>query len=148
MKKLNWGWRIAILYLGFVAFIMYLVVGTMKEKTDLVTPDYYAKELAYQDQIDKKHRTQQLAEQLDWKVNQHNVELKFPSQFLRSKVSATVTFYRANDSSKDVTKDVSPDSAGVCIVNAQELIPGVYTMKIDWQADSNTFYNESTIRIN
>lgn len=60
MKKLNWGWRISILYSGFVVFMLFMVFKTTTVKDDLVTPDYYAKELEYQQHIDKQERANQL----------------------------------------------------------------------------------------
>mgnify|MGYP003351831803 CR=1 FL=1 len=57
MKNINWGWRIVMLYGGFVVLILFLVYKTTTVKDDLVTPDYYAKELKYQEQLDKQKRT-------------------------------------------------------------------------------------------
>ena len=50
--KLNWGTRITVLYLGFVALIVFLVAGSMRQSFDLVSPDYYQKELEYQSVIE------------------------------------------------------------------------------------------------
>jgi nitrogen fixation protein FixH len=148
MKKLNWGWRIAIFYMSFAAFMLFLVGKTLQEKTELVSTDYYAKELAFQDHIDKQERTRQLTEQLDWNVSANKVSLKFPSQFNAQEIKAYVTFYRPSDSSKDITVEVFPDSTGNCTVSSEKLEHGVYTMKIEWSASNNGYYNESTIKIN
>lgn len=51
---MNWGWKIAIGYTAFALFILYLVYRTTGVEFELVTPDYYAQELAYQGQIDKR----------------------------------------------------------------------------------------------
>ena len=45
---INWGWRIVILYSGFVLLILFLVYKTTTVNDDLVTTDYYAKELKFQ----------------------------------------------------------------------------------------------------
>ena len=37
MKKLNWGWRIALLYGGFVVFILIMVFKTTTVHDDLVS---------------------------------------------------------------------------------------------------------------
>lgn len=54
--KLNWGAGIAVLYMGFVAMIVLLVVMSMRQKIDLVTDEYYAEELLFQGKIDKIKR--------------------------------------------------------------------------------------------
>lgn len=148
MIKLNWGWRIAIFYISFVVFMLFLVSKTFREKSELVSADYYAKELAFQNHIDKQERTRQLPQQLEWNVADNKVSLKFPPQFKPSDIKAQVTFYRPSDSSKDVSLDAVPDSSGYCTLSSEKLEHGVYTMKIEWSAFNNDYYNESTIRIN
>jgi len=41
---MNWGLKITLLYVGFVAMILTLVFKASGEKVDLVTKDYYAQE--------------------------------------------------------------------------------------------------------
>ena len=45
---MNWGYKIILVYVLFVAGIVFLVVRSSMENTDLVTSDYYEKELKYQ----------------------------------------------------------------------------------------------------
>ena len=47
--QFNWGTKIAIVYLLFVAAILYLVMQSSLHKIDLVTPDYYEEETNYQE---------------------------------------------------------------------------------------------------
>ncbi len=42
---MNWGYRVALLYISFAGLIIFLVTKSVNEKVDLVTPDYYAQEL-------------------------------------------------------------------------------------------------------
>ena len=50
--KFNWGWGIAIFLTLFISFIMYFVIYSFSNKTDLEYEDYYAKELVHQEVID------------------------------------------------------------------------------------------------
>ena len=53
--KINWGTGIVLAFVAFISFIMYFVVQmNMEDRADheLVTKDYYKKELAYQKEID------------------------------------------------------------------------------------------------
>ncbi len=147
MKKLNWGWRIVILYGGFMSLILFLVWKTTTVKDDLVAPDYYAKELKFQEQIDKQKRTHELKEQLSWNVHGKKVAIQFPVAMLDKKVKAEILFYNASDDKRDFTISCSPDSAGMCEVNSDKFKHGVYEMKIDWSAGGVGYYNEGTINI-
>ena len=41
---MNWGKKIAVLYIGFVIMIGFLVYKSTQQNTDLVSDDYYKKE--------------------------------------------------------------------------------------------------------
>jgi hypothetical protein len=58
---MNWGYKILFVYLAFVAGILLMVFKSSIQKRDLVTPDYYAKELKYQQRIDAVKKTQALS---------------------------------------------------------------------------------------
>lgn len=45
--NISWGYKIALVYLGFVAMIITLVVSTYKTNWDLERKDYYEEELRY-----------------------------------------------------------------------------------------------------
>ena len=56
MLKISWGTKIATLYIGFVGLIILMVSMSMRQRVDLVSEDYYNRELAYQDKINEiKH---------------------------------------------------------------------------------------------
>lgn len=144
---INWGWRIVILYGGFVAFMLFLVYKTTTVKDGLVTKDYYAKELRFQEQIDKQSRANQLKEALSWNVSGTKIELKFPEEVLSQNVKAEILFYNASDDKRDFTLNCTPDSNGICQLSSDKFQGGIYEMKIDWSANGVTYYNEGTINI-
>lgn len=148
MKQINWGWRIVILYGGFVVLILFLVYKTTTVKDDLVTPDYYAKELKFQEHLDKQKRSHDLKEQLSWNVDGKNVSIKFPEEMRAKNVKAEILFYNTVEAKRDFSITCTPDSTGVCDVSSEKLSHGVYQMQIDWSAGGVSYYNEGVIKIN
>lgn len=136
-----------MLYGGFMILILFLVYKTTTVKDDLVTPDYYAKELKYQEQLDKQKRTHELKQQLAWSVTGKKVAIKFPEEMISKKVKAEILFYNPAEAKKDFTVNCSPDPTGLCEVNSEKFRHGIYQMKIDWNADGVSYYNEGTINI-
>ena len=59
MKKIKWNWGTGILLsiIVFMAILIGIVYVFMNQDVDLVTKDYYGKELRYQDQINKINNT-------------------------------------------------------------------------------------------
>lgn len=57
-NRLNWNWGkgIVMVYVLFVAGMLYLVFQSKQQKLDLVVDDYYQQELKFQGQIDAAQR--------------------------------------------------------------------------------------------
>ena len=53
--KFNWGHKILGIYFVFITGIAFMVVMSSRQKIDLVTPDYYAEEIKFQEKIDEKN---------------------------------------------------------------------------------------------
>jgi len=79
--KINWGTGIVIAFIAFISFIMYFVVNMNVNKKydhDLVTEDYYKKELEFQNDIDKETNAKNLVENLSWKKTTEGLVITFP----------------------------------------------------------------------
>lgn len=50
--KFNWGHGIALILIGFIAFIATLVYGTFQQRVDLSSEDYYQQEVNYETEKD------------------------------------------------------------------------------------------------
>lgn len=146
--QLSWGFKIGILYASFVLLILTMVSLTMRENVDLVTKDYYAQELAYQDKINTVSRTMALGEALTWEVKQGVLTLKFPSQFANEQIQGNIYFFRPSDASLDVTVDLPSNRDSITSVATTSLKKGVYKMQINWAVGKEKYYNEGIIHIN
>ncbi len=145
--KISWGVRVTVLYLAFMAMILFLVFRTMNEKVDLVTDDYYQNELKFQQQIDRQNESATLNVQPAVKMNGRNVELAFPDSIAKKNISGTVKFYRPSDSSRDFSTALAVSSAGTQLVPAEKLEKGIYQVQLTWNADGKKYYNELSIYI-
>ncbi|MBL0145087.1 MAG: FixH family protein [Chitinophagaceae bacterium] len=82
---MNWGYKILIVYGAFVAGILFMVFKSSTSKMDLVTTDYYAKELKYQDKIDEKGRTNALSEEVKYELADNKIIVHLPKDFAGKK---------------------------------------------------------------
>jgi nitrogen fixation protein FixH len=147
-KKFNWGWGLALTYSSFVAFMLFMVWQSTVMKTELVTSDYYGKELKYQEQLNKMKRAGSLGDTISWTVNSKQVMLNFPKQVVGKNVKADVLFYKPDNSLRDFNVSCHPDSTGSCLIASDKFHHGVYKMEIDWSAGGQTYYTEGIININ
>jgi hypothetical protein len=65
---MNWGLRIVLVYIGFVAMILTLVFKARSEKIELVAPDYYEQEIVYQNRIEALQNMRSLSVTKRYKV--------------------------------------------------------------------------------
>lgn len=142
--KLNWGYKILFVYLAFVTGIMFLVFKANQQKFDLVTPNYYEAELKFQHVIDERQRAAELSAPPKITHTINSVGIQLPDEFLNKEVKGQLYLYRPSDASKDLKKDFSTSKSFAEVLLNQNL-SGLYDVKLSWNADGKTFYNEQRI---
>ena len=143
---MNWGYKILIVYGVFVAGILFMVFKSANQKMDLVTTDYYAKELKYQDNIDATTNANALSEDIRYEIKDNQMVLHFPKDFFRKKIIGNAVLYCPSDEDKDIKQDFSLQDAPL-ILQLTNRSKGQYELHISWQADGITYYFEQKIFI-
>ena len=143
---MNWGYKILVVYVVFVAGILFMVFKSSEQKMDLVTTDYYAKELKYQDKIDATTRANALSADIQYVISDKQIVLHFPKEFAGKKMSGSAELYCPSDEDKDVKKDFTADNATVTI-NISTVNKGQQELHISWQVDGVDYYFEKKIFI-
>lgn len=144
---MNWGTGIAITYVVFVIATVSVVLFTTTIDVNLVTDDYYEKELAFQDEIDKVSRTNKLAEQPVINLTGKNVYLKFPNSINSTLVEGKIKFYRPSDNNLDFSLPIALNEHGEQIVNSIRLIEGMWRVYVDWNIDDEHFLVEKILMV-
>jgi nitrogen fixation protein FixH len=141
---MNFGVKITILYLSFVGLILTLVFMAYGHKVELVSKDYYAQELKYQDKIDAMNNANALEKSISHMVNKDAIELEINSDLLTSDFSGTIYFFRPSDSEKD--KQIKMNfTTNKQIIPANELSRGAYKMQLTWTAGNKQYFKEEVI---
>ena len=146
---MNWGTKIALIYSGFVVFIISMVVLCIKQNDiHLVSKEYYKEEIAYQDQIDKLTNAQQLHGQMGFQYigEKQVVEFFFPKSL--SDATGEILFFRPSDAHKDVKVAVNMDDTGRQIVPVYSLDKGLWKVKVKWNAKNKDYFSEQVLVIN
>lgn len=144
--NISWGKRITILYLGFVAIIVALVVGSMRQDFDLVSSDYYGDELKYQEVIDAGKNQSALSAPVQVYANEQMLTLDFPHEFASQVVTGSVQFYSPVNSAWDKTMDITVENNKM-LVQRSLLKNTRYQVKIRWQAGDKPYYQETEINL-
>jgi len=141
--KLNWGVGAFSLFGAFVIFMLSLVYYASLQRNELVTEQYYEKELEFKEVIKKQEQTESLSEQLSWNIHDNTINIKFPNE-IKDDVSGKIFFFKPSNKSDDIVIPFQTKS-GVYVVDISHFSSGMYKMRIDWQSNNKEYYNEEEI---
>lgn len=143
---MNWGYKVLIVYSAFVLGILFLVFKSASEKTDLVTSDYYAQELKYQERIDESKRTNVLSAAPEITLRAGQLEIHFPKEFAQKKIEGSVLLYCPADENKDIKQAFSLQNTSL-LMTIPPANKGLYELHISWETEGVKYYFEKKIMI-
>ena len=139
---MNWGKKIALVYVAFVGLIATLVTISMNQEIELESKDYYAQELKYQEKIDALNNTNEMKEDITINRNENEVLIHFPIEQKGSISEGEIIFFCANDFHKDQKFKLSIDAENNQRIPFEQLQKAKYTLKISWKANSKNYFKE------
>lgn len=144
---MNWGKKIAIVYIAFVALIVTMVIVSVRQKVDLVSSDYYAKELNYQSDLNKLNNAKALSTQLKCIVGNGDIQIVFPEEHKSSNILGKIFIYKPSDNKSDKTVDIQTNN-GIQIVSTSTFTKGMYRVIVNWNVDGKDFQAENVVVLN
>lgn len=138
--KINWGTGIVLAFIGFIAFILYFVVRMSTDNHsdhELVTNEYYKRELAYQQEIDAEKATARLKAQLKIEKTSDGLLVQFPKDFDPQKISGKVSLYRPSNRHLDFDLPISLSNPHLLIPD-NRLLDGRWDITVTWQYKGET----------
>lgn len=145
--KIHWGWGIAIFYILFVLAFLVILFFSFGQDNSLVEKDYYQKDITYQEHIDKRNNYDNLGVKVSHSYDPSNatLTLTFP-EFMR-KVQGECFFYRPSSARQDYRVPLKLDESNSQVIPVNRLIPGQWTLKLEWEAGGKPYYLEEQLLI-
>ena len=145
--KINWGTGIVLAFIGFIAFIMYFVFRMSTDDRanhDLVTEEYYKKELSYQQDIDASKSATEMKANLTVEKTEEGLVIHFPEQFDPKKIKGTVSLYRPSNKHLDTDFPISLSKTHLLIPD-NRLVDGRWDISINWEYEGNSFLHKEKL---
>ncbi|MAU26004.1 MAG: cytochrome C oxidase Cbb3 [Muricauda sp.] len=145
--KINWGTGIVLAFIGFIAFIMYFVVRMSiddRANHDLVTKEYYKKELAYQEEIDQANDAVKHNAVLKIEKTADGFMIHFPEQFDPKDISGKVSLYRPSNRHLDFNFPISLSNTHLLIPD-NRLLDGRWDITVQWKHKNNAFLHKEKL---
>ncbi|WP_299382102.1 FixH family protein [uncultured Lacinutrix sp.] len=145
--KWNWGNSLVVVMAAFMSFILYFVYlmsTTESFSHDLVTEDYYAKEMLYQDEIDAETNTNNLTERFVSKRTDNGWLLVFPKELELSKIKGKVFLYRPSNETLDFNLELNLTSSHLLIPD-NKMLGGRWNITIDFMYEGTPYLYKEQI---
>lgn len=147
--RANWGTGIVIAFGLFITFILYFVFkvqGTKEYDHEMVTEEYYKKEIGYQDQLDKEQNASNLKEKVLLEITSEGLLIKFPKSFEYKNIIGKVSFYRPSNQQLDFDVPISLSSSNLLIPKTK-LVGGRWDITIDWKYQEKGYLNKEKVNL-
>ena len=140
---MSWGWKIALLYSGFVLFILFMVFKSVQQDFYLVSEDYYKQEIEYQKVIDGMKNARSLGDEFDIKydIKTQILKINFPEE-QTGKIKGEIYFFRPSDSKMDIRISIRTDDQGKMEIKTGSLQRGLWKLKVLWSQNGNNYFFE------
>ena len=133
----------AVILLFIVALVVF-TIRTLQVHFDLVSPDYYAQELAYQDRIDAASRAEALPEKPVIETTAEGVRVVLPETVSRQLTAGSLVLYRPSNARYDTA--VSLESGATHILVPWTNKPsGNWKVKLTWTMGDEAYYIEQAV---
>lgn len=144
---MNWGHGVTIGFVLFAGYILYFVFVSFNRNFDLVSDDYYAQEVAFQDRIDDTKNGLEIKDEITIKHNDNQLEVNFPIEVAKQITKGNIHFFRPSDKKLDLEISLDLDENGLLSIPLEKFVQGRYEAQISWDANGKSYYVKKDIFI-
>ncbi len=145
--KINWGTGLAIVMVLFIGFILYFVIKISTDEKydyDLVTEEYYKKEMVYQKEIDAMENSNSLENSISGEKIAEGWMLTFPKNIDYSKIEGTVFLYRPSNKQLDFQLPLKLSSPNL-LIPGERLVSGRWNTIVQWTYEGEYYLYKKEI---
>ena len=124
-----------------------MVYRCMQTPVDLVAREYYKDELSYQQVIDARQRAEKLMGRVDLRQEGPSLALYMPKDMEHTELTGSIQLYCPSDAGKDRHFALHVDDAGRQYIGMDQVRPGRYTVRVQWQGGGEQYYVEEPLTI-
>jgi len=145
--KINWGTGIAIVLSLFAISMGYAVYKAVQQNYDLVTDDYYAEELAYQDRIDQKRNALVLEDKASILLSEAGILIQIPQELKGKTAEMQLEMYCVTEADNDFKTSQIDWAVDDIAIPREKLSSGRWTAKLTLDVDGKGYYFDPQVLI-
>ena len=147
--KSLWPYGIIGVYVVFIAALATYVTFALSNDVELVTKNYYQKEIEHDAHMKRVKRTQALGETVNVHLDEasQSLVLKLPPTHITDEFEGRVQFYFPADATQDQFIPLDIEESGTQEFHSLGLKSGLWRMKVSWESGSNEFHFEKDLNV-
>jgi nitrogen fixation protein FixH len=147
-KRNLWPYAIIATFVLFAVYIGSMVQQAMRTNVELVSPDYYKQELAFQQRMETVARTAALPSpvRLSYDGILHRLTLQLPATLAGQAVQGQIHFFRPSDQKLDFVLPLLPTGLQQR-VNTSKMRPGYWRVRLDFTAGGQAYFVDQELTI-
>lgn len=142
MKKFHWGHGIALFYSTFAFCMIFAVIKSTSFDNSLVTKDYYAKDITYQNAHNSKLNSKRLKQAVRVDRRASGYVLVLPIEEVGNNISGDIQLYSPVSSRRDLTWKLKLDQSGEQFIPLENTISGRYRLIVNWTDGKRQYLDE------
>jgi hypothetical protein len=139
---MNFGHKLTIAMGLFMGFLIFMAVKSFQQNFDLVTEDYYQKEIEFQNIINKKKNASEFADKISIENTGVHLSVKLPESL--KNIKGTAHLFRPSDKKLDQKIDFE---GNILTINKKLLTKGKYLLILDFTDGQKEFFIEKPVFI-
>ncbi len=143
---MSWGYKILVMYSAFALLIGALVFGSYQQDVNLVSKDYYQREIDFQQVIDGRNNLQKIAAQPEIVLMKDVLEVKLPQGTSELK-NLEIWFYNVSKPAADIKFNEESTSKRIFSFPLTPIHNGQYNLKIKWVENGLPYYFDKEMSI-
>lgn len=147
--KINWGTGIVIAFALFMTFILYFVFKVQTDRqydNELVTEDYYKKEIRVQSDIENTKLANNLKVKLSISNTTEGIVINFPKDLDYTKIKGKIYLYRPSNQRLDFDTPISLSSSDL-LIPKKNLVGGLWDIAVEWNYEGKNYLNKQELYI-
>jgi nitrogen fixation protein FixH len=140
-----WPYAIIAVFVLFAGYIGYMVQQAMRTTVDLVSPDYYQQELAYQQRMESVARTAALPApvELRYEAAAQRLTLQLPPAIAGQLVQGEIHFFRPSNQQLDFRLPLQTGAQQ--LFSTAKMQPGYWRVRVDFTAGGQPYFVEKQL---
>ena len=141
-----WPTSIVVFFILAVTFIITFIAWSLRQREDLVSADYYEREVRYQSQLDTLNRSQALAATtvVTFEPAQQTIVITLPPTQPQG-ATGSIQLYRPSDARLDRELPLALTADGTQRLDAKPLRDGLWKVRVKWNANGQDYFLDQPV---